>query len=91
MTEQTTAASIPPSVEAMHADFLRDALTQRADGLRRIADAFDRLAKDVDSTASYSRIAAQALHELTWGVANLNVERLINEGAGADVARAKGE
>lgn len=88
MAQETTR---PVTVEQMHAQFLREALETRAAGLRRLADAFDRLAGQVGETVQYSRIAEQAYHELSWGVANLNMERVINEAAGADIARAKGE
>jgi hypothetical protein len=93
MTRQTdtTSSNRPESVEQLHAQFLREALEERAAKLRRLGDTFDRFAADVDSTATYSRLAENALHELTWGIANLNVGRLINEAASADVARAKGE
>lgn len=79
------------TVEQMHARFLREALTQRAADLRRIAAEFDDLAAQVDGAASYPRLADRAIHTLAWGIANLSLERVANEAAGAEVARAKGE
>lgn len=88
MSDVTTR---PRTLEEFHAKFLREALAARAAGLRQIGDELDRLAEQVDTTASYSRLAENALHAVTWGLANLHLERVINEAASADVARAKGE
>ena len=81
----------PETLEQFYARSLREALATRAAGLRRIADDFDQLAGQVGKTAQYSQVAYNATHELAWGLANLGMERLIDEAAGADLAKSKGE
>jgi hypothetical protein len=86
--EKTTTQ--PETLEEIRARrFLRNALTVRAAGLRKIGDELDRLAKQVDTTASYSLLAETALHAVMWGLANLHLELIIHEAASADVTRAK--
>lgn len=59
--------------------------------VRRIHDLADRVARVPDviqGKGRNSEVAAQIHHELAWGVANLNADRLIRYGAEADKAVA---
>jgi hypothetical protein len=88
---------MPESLEKMHADFLTGAINETAAGLRRLAERVEHGATDVPLVGTgpgrntYAAIASHVIHEVTWGIANLSMERLARESAAADVARAKGE
>lgn len=85
------------TLENMHAGFLAGAINETAAGLRRLAERVERTAADVPlvgtgpGRTTYAAIASDVVHEVTWGVANLNTERLVREAADADVAHAKSE
>jgi hypothetical protein len=88
--EETKMPGIP-TVEQMHAKFLREGLQTRAQRLRDLAATFDGLAAQVDTSTSYTTLAADAVHGLAWTTANLTMERLVTEAASADVAKANGK
>lgn len=87
----------PETVEQFHAKFLTESIDKTVDGLRRLADRVEAEATRVPKVGSgpgrgtYAAIAADVIHDITWGVANLQLERLCTEAAAADTARAKGE
>lgn len=96
MSTDSQPAKRPETEEQWHAKFLTDSIDSIAVGLRTLAERVERLRVDVPMVggpgrATYAQIAAQVVHEITWGVANLHIERPIGEAAAADVARAKGE
>lgn len=69
--------------------FYIDAVGDISDRLRRLADTVDRECKALDrrdTPAAYATTTENILHEITWGVANLNAERLISKATRADDA-----
>lgn len=65
----------------------RDAVVTVADRLRDMADRVEREGLRIAGPGrSYGKAASSAIHELTWGVANANVERLVSDAADADEA-----
>lgn len=82
----------PQTVEHMHARFLVDALLKRAERLHNLGVSFRALANRVGDTRNYHDIAEEALSLLTSAIAHdLLLDRVVNEAASADIARAKGE
>lgn len=57
-------------------DHTRELIEKTATRLRAMADEVDRLAAGVDKDAVYA--AANVVHTVHWGVANLNLDVLIN-------------
>lgn len=67
---------------------LQDKIVDIAKGLRRIADELDRLIDRADSPhteAQWSYRVQDALHYVSWGVANLNLDLLALDAAELDV------
>lgn len=83
------------TVEAVHADRLSRALRRQAVRLTELADRFTQLAALVStappSRVKYSQIAHRAVHDLMWGMANLNTDTMVYDAAEADVAHAEGK
>lgn len=63
--------------------------------IRRVADQIEAEARRgiLDAAegsyewSTYTRVASQAVHTLTWGIANANLQRLLETAAEADAAR----
>ncbi len=84
-----------PTEEQWHAKFLTEAIEAIAARLHALADDVARKAADVPLVGgpgrpNYGKVAADVVQEITWGVANLHMERPTTEAAAADIARAKG-
>lgn len=67
-----------------------------AEGLRRLADEFEREAtpsgvKRADGLPAHATAAGDALHALFWGVANLHADSLVAYAAQADRVAVVGE
>jgi hypothetical protein len=79
-------------LEKMHAEFLASTIEQTAAKLRALADKVEAEAASVRATSgtTYAANAATVIHEIMWGVANLNLDRLPRESSEADTARATG-
>lgn len=84
------------TLEQFQADRLRQSIVNRAEALRTLADRLDGIANGVDHVGkpgfpSYGSLAVGVVHELTWGVANANVDHVVQAAVDADQARAAGE
>lgn len=76
-------------------ELLEGGVANRVRRLRDLADSIEReAARDIDAArtgrhewSSYTRVASQLVHAVTWGIANLNLSDLIEAGHDADKAR----
>lgn len=94
MTEQTARPQL--TNEQYGAKFLREGVAQRVQRLRNLADRVEREAEQHIQLAeqgrgTYGRVASSFLHEITWGLANLNLGVLASTATDADIAHAEHE
>lgn len=82
-------------LEKMSAQVLAESILEVASSLRDMADRVESSAnlsvEGPQSGNGYADICSGVIHVLTWGIANLNLSRLVREASQADVARSKGE
>jgi hypothetical protein len=83
--EEIERGHMERSLAGVIAQLRRVADQIEAESKRGIADA----AEGSYEWSTYSRVAAQAVHTLTWGVANANLQRLLETASEADAARIK--
>jgi len=82
------------SNEQYGAKFMREGVARR---VRRLRDLADRIERDGENgivraeagKGTYGTVASNLLHEVTWGVANLNIETLLATATDADIAHAR--
>lgn len=73
-----------------------DAITHTAERLRQTAEDLDRIVGSVPTASAlrdgdtFGRFAATAVHAVTWGVANANLDRMVRTAAAADEPLARG-
>lgn len=89
MSEQTA-----PSAEQWQADQMRRAVARIVADLRRLGDEVEREANAIGRVGelefnTYGYAASQIIHAVTWGMANLSLERIAQCAADADAARAR--
>lgn len=79
------------TVASMEADYYCRRLAAVADGLRKLADHVEhegtpRPTVGTTGTPRFSQAAYSAFHAITWGLANLNAESLIDAAGRADAS-----
>lgn len=83
--------------EQWNTEFLIRDIGRIAQDLRDLADRIEHYKNHVPKIGtgpgwtSYGQIAYDVVHDVTWGFANVHVDRVIRHATDADVARAKGE
>lgn len=85
-----------PNAEQMGARFLRRGVAERVARLRDLADRIESEAEQNITRAetgrgTYGRVAADIVHELTWGFANMHLGTLLSTATDADIAHAEGK
>lgn len=74
--------------EEYAAEYLESSVRSVVSSLRALAD---RIERDVRLPSSpdqmYGQAAEDVVHEINWGVANLNLERVVRAAVRADIAR----
>ncbi len=82
------------SLTDIHATQLRRRVATVAASLRRLADTIEREAAHLPdtpgATVSFASVVASIQHEVSWGVANLNLSSLTCDAAEADRTRKEG-
>jgi predicted kinase len=85
-----------PTAEQLGARFLREGVATRVRRLRDLADRIEReaernIARAEDGRGTYGCATSNIVHELMWGLANLNVDSLLSTATDADIAHAEGK
>lgn len=82
------------TLEEYSTDNLRRHARMVVKDLRHLADSVERSIEDISDVGSpgipsYGYLAASMVKEVMWGLANLSIQRLGEDAARADVARAQ--
>lgn len=88
-TNENTSTEVR-TVESWERKFLEEKIDSAAAGLERIAEDIRRKKNSIDRPyfASYVNLVSEIIHEVTWGVANLNLEVMLRGATAADLDRA---
>ena len=85
-----------PTNEQNAARFLSERVATTVRLIHELADGIEREAglslKDaVAGQGPYAQVAADVIHEITWGVADLHTEMMIRDASDADIAHERGD
>ena len=79
--------SVSEQVLAMSEDHLAGAMAAMSEQINRIASDLSRI--DLGTRTSGRSAASDAVHTVMWGMANINLDRVVRLGAEVDLAREK--
>lgn len=84
------------TAETLSAEHLRKGVASR---VRRLRDLVDRIEYDAERAikeaeqgrGTYGQVVGNIDHDISWGIANLQMSTLMSTATDADIAHAKGE